>query len=541
MASTTFIRHPRLRFALGPPPFFLALDPHPARSPAFDGKARQVGLPPALIAERWPFRRKCPEDASARRAPGPRIAKGSPERGALAALSLTMGLASLGTSIVNVGLPTVARSFHASFQSAQWIVLAYLLATTTLVVGAGRLGDLFGRRRLLLVGLGSFTLAALLGGIAPTLPVLIATRTLQGLGAALMMALALALVSECVPQARTGRAMGLLGSLSAVGTAVGPSLGGMLLERAGWASLFFVQVPVGLLALVLARRYLPGDRRPPGDARVRFDLPGTLLLAMALAGYALAVTTGRGGLEPLGLGWLSLGLVGAGALVWVESRTASPLISLATFRDPALRSGFATSALVSTVVMATLVVGPFYLAFGLALDATAVGAVMAIGPAVAALSGPSAGRLVDRHGSRAVVIAGLVAMAGGCAILALAPRACGIPGYLLPLALLTAGYGVFQAANTTAVMMAAGPGQRGVVSGALALSRNLGLITGASVMGAVFARGLPGDLSSASPEALAAGMRATFLVATVLVVVTLGLARAGTGRPSPLADPSSEP
>ena len=155
-------------------------------------------------------------------------------RWVLASLSLSMLLSSLGTSIANVGLPTFAVVFHASFQQVQWVVLAYLLAITTLIVSVGRLGDITGRRRLLLAGIFLFTAASVLCGLAPTLGLLIAARAAQGLGAAIMMALTMAFVGETVPKARTGSAMGLLGTMSAIGTALGPSLGGVLIATLGW-------------------------------------------------------------------------------------------------------------------------------------------------------------------------------------------------------------------------------------------------------------------------------------------------------------------
>ena len=188
-------------------------------------------------------------------------------RWALAGLSLSMLLSSLGTSIANVGLPTLAQAFNASFQDVQWVVLAYLLAITTLIVSVGRLGDIIGRRRLLLAGIVLFTVASLLCGAAPTLWLLIAARAAQGLGAAIMMALTMAFVGETVPKARTGSAMGLLGTMSAIGTALGPSLGGVLIAALGWRAIFLVNVPLGLLAFLLAYRHLPVDRRVPTTDR----------------------------------------------------------------------------------------------------------------------------------------------------------------------------------------------------------------------------------------------------------------------------------
>ncbi|AZD23374.1 Putative transport protein [Pseudomonas chlororaphis subsp. aurantiaca] len=439
---------------------------------------------------------------------------------ALASLSLSMLLASLGTSIANVGLPTLVQAFGASFQQVQWVALAYLLAMTALIVSFGRLGDLLGRRRLLLIGILLFTLASMLCAAAPTLGMLIGARALQGVGAAIMMALTLALVGETLSKARTGSAMGLLGTMSAIGTALGPSLGGVLIAGFGWQALFLVCVPLGGLTWALAYRYLPVGIQARALERGAFDPLGTLLLAVTLLAYGLAMTLGRGYFGLLNAGLLVMALVAAGLFVWVEARVAAPLIRLALFRDAALSGSLAMSALVSTVMMATLVVGPFYLAHGLGLEALGVGLAMSLGPCVTALSGVPAGRIADRFGARPMILAGLGAMALGCLMLALLPASLGIGGYLAPIVVITLGYATFQTANNTAVMSDVGAEQRGVISGLLNLSRNLGLITGASLMGAVFAA-VAGDLTTASAEAVASGMSFTFALAAGLVTMAL--------------------
>jgi len=451
-----------------------------------------------------------------------------------------MLLSSLGTSVANVALPTLAQAFTASFQEVQWIVLAYLLAITTLIVSVGRLGDLIGRRRLLLAGIFLFTAASVLCGLAPTLRLLIAARAAQGLGAAIMMALTMAFVGETVPQAKTGNAMGLLGTMSAIGTALGPSLGGVLISGSGWPAIFFINVPLGILTLLLAHRFLPAERRGRETDRTGFDHVGTLLLALTLAAYALAMTTGRGSFGLLNLALLVTAAFGVGLFALAESVAAAPLIRLAMFRNPVLSAGFTMSALVTTVVMATLVVGPFYLSGAFALDAASVGFVMSAGPVAAALTGVPAGRMVDRFGAHRMTIAGLIGMAAGASIMTMVPTSFGVPGYIAPLVVITAGYALFQAANNTAVMRNIHPDQRGVISGILNLSRNLGLITGASVMGTVFALGsASADMMAAPPEAVAAGMRTTFAVAAVLIVVALAIAAVGhalSQRAAPLND-----
>ena len=451
-------------------------------------------------------------------------------RWALTSLSLSMLLSSLGISIANVGLPTLAQAFSASFQQVQWIVLAYLLAITTLIVSVGRLGDITGRRRLLLIGIFLFTAASVLCGVAPTLWLLIAARALQGLGAAIMMALAMAFVSETVPKTKTGSAMGLLGTMSAIGTALGPSLGGVLISGLSWRAIFLVNVPLGILTYFLAYRTLPADRRGPKTERAAFDTVGTLLLALTLAAYALAMTIGRGNFGPLNMALLMAAAFGVGLFVLAEARAASPLIRLAMFRDPVLSASLAMSALVSTVMMATLVVGPFYLSRALALNAALVGIVMSIGPITSMLIGVPAGRNVDRLGMPFMVIVGLIEMAVGLIALVVLPAMFGIVGYIAAIVLLSPGYQMFQAANNTAVMMNVHPDQRGVISGLLNLSRNLGLITGASVMGAVFALGsATTDITIARPEAVATGMRITFAAAAIVIVVALAIA-VGTYR-----------
>lgn len=379
-------------------------------------------------------------------------------RGALFSLSLSMLLAALGTSIANVGLPSLAQVFDASFHAVQWVVLAYLLAITAVIVGAGRLGDRLGRRRVLLVGLLLFAVACGVCAVAPSLEWLIAARVLQGLGAASMMAMTLGMVGDTVTRERTGRVMGLLGTMSAVGTAMGPSVGGVLLSLWGWRALFWVGVPLGFLAAALVASYLPVDRQVNAQA----------------SGDAF---------------WLPL-------------------------RDPALRAGLAMSALVSAVIMATFVVGPFYLSRGLGLDPAWMGLAMAVGPCVAAVTGVPAGRLTDRLGSHRMTLAGLGLTAIGTLSLVLTS---GLFAYLGSLMLLTTGYSLFQAANNTAVMSDVEATRRGTISGLLNLSRNLGLIFGASALGAVFAWASP-DVTRAAAPTIANGLHATFGAALALII-----------------------
>lgn len=450
-------------------------------------------------------------------------------RWALAGLALSMLLPSLDTSIANTSLPVLAKAFGASFQQVQWVVLAYLLAITTLIVGAGRLGDLVGRRHLLLVGIFCFTFASALCGWSSQLWMLIAARAEQGLGAAIMLALTIASVSEAVPQERIGRAMGLLGTMSAIGTALGPSAGGVVAAAFGWRSIFLLNLPLGIAAFVLVWRHMPKEPAGARHVRAGFDPIGTVLLALTLAAYALAMTLGRGEFGALNIALLGGAALGAAMFAYAQTRVASPLIRLALLRDINLSAGLVMSALVSAVMMTTLVVGPFYLARALGLAPAWVGVVLSSGPCVTMVSSVPAGRLVDRFGARRTTVLGLSCIAIGTLVLSavtLSPASLGVAGYIGPIVVTTLGYALFQASNNTAMMTGVPADRRGVVSGLLSLSRNLGLVTGASAMAGLFAWAVgTSDMASAAPAATAFGMRVTFGVAAGLMILAIAIAR----------------
>lgn len=463
-----------------------------------------------------------------------------PARLALASLSLAMLLSSLGTSIANVSLPALAHAFGASIQQVQSVVLAYLLATTVLVVGAGRLGDSAGRKRILLAGIAVFTLASALCATAPSLPFLAAARAVQGAGAAAMMALTLAFVADTVPSARSASAIGWLGSVSALGTALGPALGGLLIARAGWPAIFLAQLPLGLIAWVLAWRCLPDVPAPAAARAAGFDHRGTALLALALGAFSLAMTIGKGAFGWRNAALLAAAVIAAAAFVRAQKRAVAPLLPLALLRRPRLAAGFVMSMLVTMVMMATLVAGPFYLAGSVGLDAARVGLAMACGPAVAALGGAAAGRITERFGAQRSIVAGLALMLAACLMLALPlpPAAAGLAGYLGPLCGLTAGYALFQASNNSAMMATAAPGERGVAAGLVSLARNLGLMCGAAALGALFAAA-SGQARATMPEgaALAQGLNATFMAGAIAVGAAMAAALVSHARTTPAPGP----
>ena len=378
-------------------------------------------------------------------------------------LGLSILLASLGTSIVNIVLPTLAEVFLLPFIQVQAVVIGYLISLTITVVIAGRLGDRYGCKSMLIVGLVIFSLASLLCSVAPSLWILVAARSFQGIGAAFLMTLAMALTRQTVNKSQLGRAMGMLGTISALGTALGPVLGGVLIALSGWQSIFGLQFILASIAIILAWVLLPNDC-------IRKQIP-TLSS-------------------------------------WQPDQNITPNLMV--------------NLLVAAVMMTTLVIGPFYLSLGLSLNQIQVGLIMGIGPVVAILSGIPSGRLVDRWGSRYIVAIGLIFLIIGSFMLAIVPKLMGLSGYIFPIIILTLGYQLFQAANNTMTLADVPKARQGMVSGLLSLSRNMGLIIGASVMGTIFSFGVgTNQFNQATALAIIDGMQFTFLCAGALMIVGL--------------------
>ncbi|MFN3844327.1 MAG: MFS transporter [Paracoccaceae bacterium] len=450
----------------------------------------------------------------------------------LAALSLAMLLPSLGTSITNVALPEFSRVFDATMPEVQWVVIAYLIAVTSCVLGAGRMGDAYGRRRFLLAGMALFVAATAASAFAPGLWVLVALRAVQGVGASAMMALTVAMVGDMVPKERTGSVIGLLGTVSAIGTAVGPTLGGFLLSQFGWPALFAALASVGVLAYAMGAAYVPQDAPRNGEPNP-VQATSMLLFALALALVCISLTVGSA-LSAISLMTLAT-LVAASIAAFVAHERAAtvPLLRFALLRDQSLSSGLIGMLLISSIVMTTLVVGPFHLSQTLGLSPLQTGLVMSVGPLVAALSGFPAGRLVDVLGTTKVTNLGLFLLVIGSGTMAALPLAAEVFGYASGLALITSGYALFQAANTTALMKAAPSDRKGMTSALIGLARNLGFVLGSSAMGTLFGliRQIAADADGTPNGALA--LRVTFVVATALALVSTVVLRKGAKHDSP--------
>ncbi|HTS54713.1 MAG TPA: DHA2 family efflux MFS transporter permease subunit [Burkholderiales bacterium] len=427
----------------------------------------------------------------------------SPERWlGLIGLCLGVFMFTLDASIVNVALPTLVAAFGTTFSTIQWVVLGYLLIATALVMAAARLGDIHGKKRAYLAGLAIFTLGSLLCGMAPSAGWLIACRAVQGLGAVFVSALGAAIVGEMFATTERGRALGMIGSAVLLGVALGPSVGGFIIAWVGWRWMFFVNIPVGIVAMSVVFRFVPDIPGRPASAGL--DWPGTVLACVMLGGMALGLTWGqRDGFEtPLVVGLLATAIVALAAFLYVEPRVASPILDLRVFRNKPFATGLLMGYLVFLVLGGTGFLLPFFLEVMAHYPTAKVGLLLAISPIVGGVTAPIGGALADRVGPRWVALSGLLLVALGCVLFTSIDEHVTVWGFALRVAPVGLGMGLFNAANNSSVLNAVPRDQLGIASALLSLMRTLGQTTGVPVIASIFSLVALGETSGGRHHAL---------------------------------------
>ena len=433
------------------------------------------------------------------------------KRWVLTACILGSSLAFVDGTVVNVALPAIQQALGASVYQAQWVVESYALLLAALLLPGGALGDRLGRRRVFILGVAVFAAASLACALSQSIHQLIAARAVQGLGAALLVPGSLALISATFPEDERGRAFGTWAGVSGITSAVGPLLGGWLIDRFSWAWAFALNLPVALLVLVLAWMHVPESRRPGPVARM--DFAGAALATLGLGGivFFFIEAPSRGWRAPLVLAALAVGSCALLAFFIVEHKQAAPMLPLKLLR---IRN-FAAANVLTLLLYAGLGGGLFFLPLNLiqvqGLSATAAGAALL--PFIAIMFALSrwAGGLVDSRGARLPLVAGPLVAAAGFALLVLpGTRASYWSGFLPGIAVLGLGMAVTVAPLTTTVMNSVGRASAGTASGVNnAVSRAAGLLAVAvfgTMMAALFeprlrqamaAAGLPEELARA--------------------------------------------
>ncbi len=447
----------------------------------------------------------------------------------LLAISISLFLGSVDGSIVNVSLPTLVQELNTDFPTVQWVVLAYLLGLTVLMLSMGRLADIRGKQRIFAWGLVLFLIGSALCGLAPGIYWLIGFRFVQSVGASMMLALGVAIVTETWPDRERGKAIGITGGVISLGIVAGPAVGGVILQNLSWRWIFMVNVPIGAIALVMVLLYVPP--LPPKTKGEPFDWPGAGILGLGLFSIALALTVGQklGFTAPLILALFALAGLTVPIFIWQERRVAYPMIDMSLFNDPHFSLNLLNGVLSFVAIAAVVFLLPFYLTLVLKLDASHVGLLMAVSPVVLGLLSPLSGVLADRFGTRPISAVGLFFTMCGYLALTLLTTETSSVAFVFLLLPLGIGMATFQSPNNSAVMGTVPRHRLGVASGTLSMSRTLGQVIGISVLGAFFASRLTHhagglvDVSRADPGVIVLAMRDQFTLAAGLIGVGLVL------------------
>src|SRR5712692_5241616 len=394
----------------------------------------------------------------------------------LLAVGVGTFMSALDSSVVNAVLPVIRRSLGSSISSIEWVVTIYILVVSGLLLSFGRLGDLRGHKRLYVSGFAVFVLTSALCGLAPTAKALITFRVFQGVGAAMLFANSPAILTKNFPPARRGEVLGLQASMTYLGLTIGPSLGGWLTGQFGWRVIFFMNVPVGLLALGLSQHFIPSDR--PGERQTRFDMAGAAAWMCGLFALLLALNQGHA------YGWTSIPIIcllGAAALLLagfllIEQRVEHPMLDLSLFESRPFWTATASAGFNYICVYTIVFLMPFYLLQGRGFSPARAGLLLTVPSLVRAAASPLFGALSDRIGTRQPSVLGMGILGAGLYLLSRLESQSGIGQIVAALSVAGLGAGMFVSPSTSALMGAAPRHQQGVAAGVMGTARNVGMV-----------------------------------------------------------------
>ena len=432
----------------------------------------------------------------------------------LIAASMGMFLTSLDIT-VNVALPDITQSLGTNSQTVQWIIIFYVGSSTGLQLGLGNAADIYGLKRFYLMGLGVYTLAVCLIGLAPVLSLVLSLRVLQAVGNGLIMVAAPALVTSMVPPEKRGRALGLMTGIGALGTVTGALGGGVLVDYFGWRAIFLGRAPLCLLTIVLS---LPSLREVAQQNPPAYDLRGAVTLFISLVSLILFLTLGgrQGWTLPHVLALLGVAALSGAAFIAIEKRAPQPVFDLTLFRHRVLVPVVAAAFLMHFSVFVNWFILPFYVADTLGANAKTLGFLLMLMMVISTVTSPLGGWLSDQMPPAYLTTLALAIVAGAmwwCAQLGADASVTQVMWRMIAIGL---GMGLFQAANATLVMSSVPGDQLGTGGALLAMSRSMGTVSSVALMGALFAARLNVHKLATEGQAFMPAFQDTYLVAAML-------------------------
>jgi EmrB/QacA subfamily drug resistance transporter len=433
-------------------------------------------------------------------------------------------MATLDSSIVNIALPTIRKELDAG-DNTEWIVLSYLLMTTSTLLIMGRLSDMFGRKGIYITGFSTFVVGSFLCGLSWDIWSLVAFRVVQGLGASMIFAIGPAIVSDAFEPQERGRALGWIGTIVAAGSSTGPVAGGLLLQHFGWPSIFYVNVPIGIIAIWRAFSVLPSSTRA---VRQSFDIIGAALFSIGVTTLLIGIDFGA---DPE-YGWgnqMVIILIVTGLLlllfflIW-ERRCTAPMLNLQLFKIRPFSAAISAAGLGFVASGAHIYVIPFYLQLLLNFSPQEAGLIMLAGPLTLSVAAPVGGYLSDKISTRWIASIGLLFTASGYFLFSFIESGWGWHDVVWRSALVSLGFGFFQSPNSSSALNAAPVMVRGVASSLIAFMRNLGLVLGIALGAAIWystrnSYALQEMVDPLSVHAQITGMRMVYRVTSGLVLL----------------------
>jgi EmrB/QacA subfamily drug resistance transporter len=422
-------------------------------------------------------------------------------------------MSALDTSVVNAVLPVINKSFGSEIATVEWVVTIYLLIVSGLLLSFGHLGDMRGHKPIFLTGFAIFILSSAFCGWAPSLELLITFRGFQALGAAMLAANSPAILTMNFPPSQRGQALGLQATMTYLGLTAAPSLGGWLTDLISWRAVFYINVPVGVIAFTLSLLFIPQDKRELNHQR--FDYPGAAVYLLGLIALLFGLNQGYA------WGWLSAPIIGlfafSGFLLIsffiIESRSQNPMLNLSLFSNRVFTSSTFSSVLNYIAVFSVLLLLPFYLIQGRNINPAQAGLILTIQPVIMAVIAPISGSISDRIGTQIPTVFGMAVLATGLLLLARLGAHSPIYEIALALAVIGLGTGSFISPNNSAIMGSAPRQRQGIAAGIMATSRSTGMVLGVGLAGAIFTSILS---NSTGDEFLYAATRTSFIVAAII-------------------------
>jgi EmrB/QacA subfamily drug resistance transporter len=439
-------------------------------------------------------------------------------------------MSALDSSIVNISLPSMSSYFSVDLTTVEWVVLSYLIIITSLLLSFGRLGDIFGHKKIYNTGLIIFTAGSLFCALSPTIIVLIVARVIQAIGAGMLMSMGPAIITMNVSPEKRGRSLGAIAVSVSLALIAGPVVGGFLTSYFGWPSIFYINLPIGVALFIWALKVLPHTR---GSERQRFDFAGAILLFLSLFAITFPLSFADK------IGWGSLYIIGpliAGIIFFtgfiiLEKKIRDPMLDPGLFKNRVFSFGNISLMLNFIAQYAVTLIMPFYLIQLRDFTASQAGLILIAAPIVIMIVGPTAGYISDKIDARYLSSAGMAIASTGLFLLSTLKEDTSVYIIIIYAAVIGLGFGIFQTPNNSAIMGSVVLVRRGTASSMLATMRNLGMILGVAIAGSIFStrqnyllnalRNMSLSTSQIQISAFTGALKLTFIVAGVISAIAV--------------------